>query len=168
MHFHSFFSSKTDFTILLIISIVIGVGYSIFSFKQMHSETREFVNIAMLDLFSEWDETEFLNYTSNRMQKKLTSAKLQKINIVFTRLGKLLNYHGAYGGIYHSDSSWLHVVVRYQVSASFQDGKFAAIVTLIKQHGNWAIAKFEYRYAFFPIERGLGSLKLVSIPNEIL
>ncbi len=166
MHFHKFFSSKTGFTIFLIVSIGAGVGYSIFSVKQMHSETREFVNIAMLDLFSEWNETEFLNYTSNRMQKKLTNVKLQKINIVFTKLGKLLNYHGAYGGLFNSNSSWLQVVVCYQVSANFQGGKFAALVTLIKQHGEWAIGKFEYKYAFFPIERQLGSLKLVSIPER--
>lgn len=161
MHFHSFFSSKTGFTILLIISIGTGVGYSVFSLKQMHTETREFVNLAMLNLFSEWDETEFLDYTSNRMQKKLTDTKLQKINVVFTRLGKLLNYHGAYGGLFHSKFSWLHVVVCYQVSANFQGGKFAALVTLIKQRGNWTIAKFEYKYAFFPMERQVGSLKLV-------
>jgi hypothetical protein len=163
MHFHSFFSSKTGFTILLIVSIGIGVGYSIFSLKQMHAETREFVNIAMLDLFSEWNENEFINYTSNRMQKKLTNDKLQKINIVFIRLGNLLNYHGAYGGLFHSKASWLHVVVRYHVSANFKGGKFAALVTLIKQHGNWAIGKFEYKYAFLPMEQQVGSLKLVSI-----
>ena len=166
MYFHSFFSSKTSFIILLIISIGAGIGYSIFSFKQMHIETREFVNIAMLDLFSEWDEDEFFNYTSNRMQKKLTNAKLQEINVVFTRLGKLLNYHGAYGGLFHSEVSWLHVVICYQVSANFQGGKFAALITLIKQQGKWVIGKFEYKYAFFPIERQLGSLKLVSIPDN--
>ncbi|MDM8564999.1 hypothetical protein QUF74_05040 [Candidatus Halobeggiatoa sp. HSG11] len=166
MHFHNFFSSKTGFTILLIVSIVAGVGYSIFSLRQMHAETREFVNVAMLNLFSEWDETEFLNYTSNRMQKKLTNTKLQKINVVFTRLGKLLNYHGAYGGLFHSESSWLHVVVCYQVSGNFQGGKFAALVTLIKQRGDWTIAKFEYKYAYFPLERQLGSLKLVAIPEN--
>ncbi len=164
MYFHSFFSSKTSFIILLIVSIGTGIGYSIFSLKQMHVETREFVNIAMLDLFSEWNEDEFLNYTSNRMQKKLTNAKLQEINVVFIRLGKLLNYHGAYGGLFRSKVSWLHVVVCYQVSANFQGGKFAALITLIKQHGKWVIGKFEYKYAFFPIKRQLGSLILVSIP----
>ena len=166
MYFHSFFSSKTSLIILLIVSIGAGIGYSILSLKQMHLETREFVNIAMLDLFYEWDETEFFNYTSNRMQKKLTNAKLQKINIVFTRLGKLLNYNGAYGGLFHSKVSWLHVVVCYQVSANFQGGKFAALITLIKQRGKWVIGKFEYKYAFFPMERQQGSLKLVSIPEN--
>ncbi|MBE9561827.1 MAG: hypothetical protein IMF12_03025 [Proteobacteria bacterium] len=102
------------------------------------------------------------------MQKKITTNKLQKINVVFTRLGKLLNYHGAYGGLFHSKSSWLHVVVCYQVSANFQGGKFAALVTLIKQRGDWTIAKFEYKYTFLPVERQLGSLKLVAISESFM
>jgi len=140
------------FFIIVIISISLGT----LKLRQINKETREFVNITMLGLFADWNNSEFLTYTSNGFQQNLTSEQLFKINLIFQVLGNLLNYHGAQGGV----SRW-DISVRYKVHASFQNGQFTAIITLIKQQQKWAISRFEYRYAFFPNRRHSGSLQMV-------
>jgi hypothetical protein len=160
--FHSLFTTLSGFFVLLIVIVSLGIIYGTFSLRQMNIEARGFANITMLGLFADWNNRKFLTYTSSDLQKKLTDKQLQKINQVFTRLGELLNYHGASGGLFRSSISWWHVNPRYRVRASFQGGQFIAIITLIKQQGIWAIGRFEYKYVFFSIQRRTGSLKLVS------
>ncbi|EDN65637.1 hypothetical protein BGP_5237 [Beggiatoa sp. PS] len=79
---------------------------------------------------------------------------------VFRHLGRLLNYHGAYGGLYRSSTSIWHINPRYKVLASFKGGRFVAIITLIKQQGKWVIGRFEYKYTFFSNKRYVGTLIL--------
>jgi hypothetical protein len=159
--FHSFFSTLRGFLILLIVSITLGVGYALFSLQQMNVEARSFINTTMLSLFVDWNNDDFMTYTSRELRKNLTPKQLENINIVFIRLGQLLNYHGAQGGVFRSPRAWWELVARYKVRASFQGGQFVAVVTLIKQQGNWVIGRFEYQYAFFPKEPHHGSLKMV-------
>jgi len=149
------------FFILIIISLSLVSGYGTFSLQQMNIEAREFINRSMLGLFVDWNDRDFLTHTSNELQQKVTDEQLQKMNVVFTRLGELLNYHGAYGGLFRSSHNWWYINPRYKVHASFQGGYFIAIITLIKRQGKWIIGRFEYKYSFFSNERHAGSLKWV-------
>ncbi|HEW99027.1 MAG TPA: hypothetical protein ENF37_10395 [Beggiatoa sp.] len=159
--FHNLFTTRRGFVVLLFISITLGAGYGSFSLQQMNIEARGFVNTTMLGLLADWDESEFLIHASDDLRQQMTSEQLSKINVVFTCLGELLNYHGAKGGLFRSTAYWWHVSPRYKVLASFQGGQFVAVITLIKQQGNWVIGRFEYKYAYFPLQRHPGSLKMV-------
>lgn len=159
--FHSFLTTFSGFFILLIIFVSLGLGYGSFSLRQMNQDARRFVNTTMLGLFADWDNSHFLTYTSEELQEHITDDQLRKMGQVFTRLGELFNYHGARGGLFRSASSWWHVGARYKVQASFQGGQFIAVVTLIKQQGNWTIGRFDYQYVFLPMEKHSGSLRLV-------
>jgi hypothetical protein len=153
MHLKTLF---TTLSVLIIISITLGT----ISLRQMDNEAREFINTTILGLFADWNNRDFLTHTSNELRQNLTDEQLHKINLIFRRLGKLLNYHGAYGGV--SITRW-HIRVRYKAQASFQNGQFTATITLIKRQGNWAIGRFEYQYAFFPNRRHSGSIKHASL-----
>ncbi len=159
--FYNSFNTLSGFIILLILFVSIGTIYSTFSLQQMNIEVRRFVNKTMLDLLVDWDESKFLTYTSDELQQHLTDKQLRKMNLIFIHLGELLNYQGANGSVFRSMNSWWHTTARYKVLASFQGGQFMAIITLIKENGNWIIVKFDYQYAFFPNRRRLGSVKLV-------
>jgi hypothetical protein len=159
--FHRFFSTLHGFTLLLFISILVGAAYGILSLQQMNTEARNFVNMTMLELFADWDNKDFVNRTSTELQQQMTISQLNDFNIVFSQLGDLLNYHGAYGGLFRASASIWHLNPRYKVTASFQGGQFTAFITLIKRQGKWAIGRFEYKYTFFPNKRHSGSLKMV-------
>ena len=159
--FHNLFTTLHGFLILLLVSISLVVGYALFSLEQMNLDARGFVNTTMLDLFVDWDNQDFMRYTSDELQQNLTKEQLENIHVVFIRLGELLNYHGAVGSVFQSSGAWWQLVARYKVQASFQGGQFVAIVTLIKQQGDWVIGRFEYQYAFFPQKPHHGSLKMV-------
>ena len=102
-----------------------------------------------------------MNRTSKELQQQMTKMQINDFNTIFGQLGELLNYHGAYGGLFRSSTSIWHINPRYKVIASFQGGQFTAIITLIKRQGKWAIGRFEYKYTFFPNKRHSGSLKMV-------
>jgi len=155
MRLNTFFITLISLTFLVIISISLGA----INLRQMDKETREFINTTMLGLFVDWNNSEFLTYTSNEFRQNLTNEQLSKINLVFQRLGNLLNYHGAQGGV-SRNNDW-DISVRYKVHASFQNGQITAIITLIKWQEKWTIGRFEYQYAFFPNRRDEGSLKVV-------
>ncbi|RKZ90762.1 MAG: hypothetical protein DRR19_09140 [Candidatus Parabeggiatoa sp. nov. 1] len=159
--FHRLFKTLRGFLVLLIVSISLGAGYGIFGLRQMNIEARGFVNTTMLGLFANWDNSDFLIYTSDELQKNLTTDQLNQINGVFAHLGELLNYHGAKGGLFRTTTSWWRMNPRYKVLASFQGGQFVAVITLIRQQGNWVIGRFEYKYTFFPNRQHPGSLKWV-------
>ncbi len=164
MHLNTFFRNSfvtiNGFTILLIVLIFLGT--STLSLKQMNLQGREFVNLTMLSLLADWNTKKFLNYTSNELQQHLTAEQLDKMNSVFIRLGNLLNYYGAHGGLFISSTNSWHINPRYKVQASFQGGYFLAVIILIKQQGKWVIGRFDYKYSFFPNKRHIGSLKLVN------
>jgi len=151
------------FFITLIGLVIISISLGAINLRQMDKETRDFINTTMLDLFVDWNNSEFLTYTSNEFREKLTNEQLSKINLVFERLGNLLNYHGAEGGV--SRNNYWDISVRYKVQASFQNGQFSATITLIKQQEKWTISRFEYQYSFFPNRRDEGSLKVVLSPR---
>jgi hypothetical protein len=157
--FHRFFSTLHGFVILLFISVTLGATYATISLKQMNFEARGFVNLTMLDLLVDWDNRKFMTHTSHELQQKMTKEQLYNMRNVFRRLGRLLNYHGAYGGLYRSSTSIMHINPRYKVLASFKGGQFFAIITLIKQQGKWVIGRFEYKYTFIPNKQHTGSLK---------
>jgi len=157
---YNLFATTTGFIFVLIILIVLGTGFGTLSLQQMNVDGREFVNTKMLGLLADWDTKKFLNCTSNELQQNLTEEQLDKMNFVFTSLGELFNYHGAYGGLFISTTNSLHVNPRYKVRASFQGGYFLAIIILIKQQGKWVIGRFDYKYSFFPNQRHIGSLKM--------
>ena len=133
---------------LIILSISIGVIYGTFTLQQINRKTQIFVNTTMLGLFADWNNSEFLIHASDELQQNLTIEQLDKINSVFTQLGKLLNYHGAQGGVFRSTTSLWSVNARYKVHASFQGGQFTAIISLVEQQGKWVIGRFDYQYAF--------------------
>ncbi len=159
--FHSFLTTLKGFTILLIIFISIGIGFGTTSLQQLNQGSRQFVDTTMLSLLIHWDNHKFFAYTSDRLQQGLTQGQLQQMKWVFNQLGHLLNYQGAIGGIFHSPTTWWQVGARYKIQANFEGGKFIALITLIKQDGHWAIAQFNYRCNFYPIEKKVGSLILV-------
>ncbi len=159
MHLNTFFHNL--FTIFLIVLIFLGTGYSSLRLKQMSLEGREFVNLTMLNLLVDWDTKTFLNHSSSELQQHLTAEQLDKMNSVFTRLGNLLNYYGAHGGLFLSSTSNWHINPRYKVRARFKGGYFLVVIILIKQRGKWVIGRFDYKYSFFPNKRNIGSLKLV-------
>jgi hypothetical protein len=155
---HRFLTTLKGFIILLIIFISIGIGFGTTSLQQLNQGSRQFVDTTMLSLLTHWDNHEFFTYTSNGLQQRLTAAQLQQMKWVFRRLGNLLNYQGAIGGVFHSPTAWWQVGARYKIQANFEGGRFIAIITLIKQEGNWAIGRFDYRCNFYPIEKQVGSL----------
>jgi len=159
--FYNLFTTLRGFALLLLISITLGSIYGSFTLQQMNQETRQFVNTTVLSLLADWDENKFLTHSSNGLRQQLTDERLLQINKVFIRLGELLNYHGAKGGLFRSGGIWWHVSPRYRVQASYQGGQLMATITLIKQQGQWTIGRFEYQYAYFPIHRHPGSLKMV-------
>jgi hypothetical protein len=159
--FYNLFTTLRGFALLLIISITLGSTYGFFTLQQMNQETRQFVNTTILSLLADWDEKKFLTHTSKGLRQQLTDKRLHQINGVFIRMGELLNYHGAKGGLFRSSGLWWHVSPRYRVQASYQGGQLMVTITLIKQQGQWTIGRFEYQYAYFPIRRHPGSLKMV-------
>jgi hypothetical protein len=160
---NNLFTTLRSFFLLIILSITLGVGYATFSLREINFEARGFINITMLGLFADWNESDFLMHISHELRKNMTDRQLQQMNGVFARLGKLLNYHGAYGGLFRSRKNWWYINPHYKVHASFQGGYFAATITLIKQQGKWAIGRIEYQYRFFPNKRDSASLKLASL-----
>ncbi len=158
---NNLFTTLRSFFVLIIVSITLGVGYATFSLREMNIDARGFVNITMLGLLADWDDNDFLRHTSNDLRQNLKDEQLQKMNVVFTRLGDLLNYHGAYGGLFRSSNNWWYINPRYKVHGSFQGGYFVATITLIKQQGKWVIGRIRYKYSFFINDRNSGSLKLV-------
>ena len=155
---HSFLTTLKGFIILLIIFISIGVGFGTTSLQRLSQGSRQFVDTTMLSLLIHWDNHKFFTYTSNGLQHQLTVAQLQQMRWVFKRLGNLLNYRGATGGIFHSPTTWWQVGARYKIQANFEGARFTAIITLIKQEGNWAIGRFDYQCDFYPMEKQVGSL----------
>jgi hypothetical protein len=155
---HSFLTTLKGFIILLIIFMGIGIGFGTTSLQQLNQGSRQFVDTTMLNLLTHWDNYEFFTYTSNGLQQQLTTSQLQQMKWAFNRFGNLLNYQGAIGGIFHSPTAWWQVGARYKILANFEGGRFTAMVTLIKQEGNWAIGRFDYRCDFYPIAKQVGSL----------
>jgi hypothetical protein len=160
---HHFLTTLKGFTLLLILFLILSIGYAIFSLQQMRNETRYFANITMLDLLAQWNENLFFIATTQELREHLTDEQLQRLDMVFTQLGELLNYHGIKGGLYRSSDSWLHIAARYKVQASFQGGQFVAIITLVKEKGHWKIGRFDYQYAFFTIKKQPGSVIVASL-----
>lgn len=155
------FSSHRRFITFLLLMIIVSITYINYSVEQINRETKVFINTTMLGLLADWNEDQFLHYSSQALQQNLTQKQLNKINHVFIQLGNLLKYHGAYGGVFRSNTSWWLMNPRYTVIASFDGGEFIGIITLIKQDAKWSIGRFEYKYNFYPIRRDNSSLKLV-------
>ncbi|MDY6992123.1 MAG: hypothetical protein SVR94_05880 [Pseudomonadota bacterium] len=158
--FYRFVKVFTTYVLIITVFASLGIGYISYIQRRMGEEARQFANVTMLNLLVDWNENSFLGLSSPELRQQITSEQLHDIDLIFEQLGILLNYHGAHGQLFRSNYGW-YIAARYHVYATYQQGQFAAILTLIKRQGHWRITQFEYEYALFPMQKRAGSLKLV-------
>ena len=151
-------TSRLFFPLLLIAVVSIGVAYSIHQKETL--ESRRVVDQMMLNLLSNWEGKKFFSYTTKMLRKNISTTDVKKMANILDQLGQMTYYHGAKGGLFRASSAWWQFFAHYRVRVSFQRGNFIVTLILVKQEGEWKIARFFYEYDFIPRQLR-NSLKLV-------
>lgn len=148
-------------TFLLTFLIVSVLQLSYFYYIQLFVATQahRWLDITLLELLTDWDETKFLSNSSELLIENTSSEQREDTQHIFKRLGELLQYHGSSGQIVQYGLFLQTTQLQYQATAQFENGSFFAILILTQEEQQWKIAQFYYEYAFYPHQKLLGSLR---------
>lgn len=138
--------------LLLLILCLLGINYaySWFNAEQLKRESSQFVNLTFLPLFADWQSQGLVQHADEVLQHQLTTDRLNRLDNLFQHLQGLVQYQGASGYVVHHSSSLWRPTARYQLKARFEYGEFAAVVSVVREWGEWKIDRFYYEYNFYP------------------
>lgn len=148
-------------TFLLTFLIVSVLQLSYFYYIQFFVATQahRWLDITLLELLTDWDETKFLSNSSELLIENTSSEQRESTQQIFERLGELLQYHGSSVQVVQYGLFFQTTQLQYQAIAHFENGSFFVVLTLTKEAQQWKIAQFYYEYAFYPHQKQLGSLR---------
>jgi len=152
---------QTFNTFLITLLIVLGLQFCYFYYVQqiVEKQAHRWLDLTLLDLLTEWDESKFLTLSSSNLIENMTVEQHDNTKQIFQKLNQLLQYHGSDGQIVQYGLFFQTTQIRYQAQASFKHGALFAIITLVKEAEQWKIEQFYYEYAFYPQQKQQGSLQ---------
>lgn len=136
----------------LLIAALVTIAFHFYEKEQLHQEALSFINISMLDLFTDWRVANLTPYISKEFQQAFTQQPRQEFLHIGEQLGELYFYYGATGTIERFKQSWWHYSAQYTARAVFQYGELITHITLVKQKNQWYIGKLSYEYLPIPAQ----------------
>jgi hypothetical protein len=126
----------------LIILAAIGIGIAAVKGSALDKESKAYVDSTVPLVVSNWDEQTLLSRASPEFTQAVDKQSLDKLYIMFRKLGKLRVYEGSKGQSYMSmtTQSGKSITSVYVCKATFEAGPANIKVTLSKHGDKWEIA----------------------------
>ena len=132
--------------VFLAIVVIAMVGISILDVKgnALDKESKEYADAAILAVIAGWDIMELEKRASPEFTSAVKGGDLEKLFIMFQKLGKLKEYKGSKGqaNISVTVRNGRVITAAYLGSAEFEKGTAEIQLTLIKHGDQWQILGF--------------------------
>lgn len=132
--------------IFLVILILAAVGIGIVAVKgsALDKQSKAYVDGAVPIIVAAWDEQELLSRASPEFVQTIKKEDLDRLYVMFRKLGRLRDYQGAEGQCYMSvtTQNGKRTTAEYTAKASFDAGPAVIKISLIKHGDQWQIVGF--------------------------
>ncbi|MGC9943434.1 MAG: hypothetical protein ABSE48_16525 [Verrucomicrobiota bacterium] len=132
-------------TFLVIIMLtVVGIGLAVVKGSTLDKQSKAYVDSTVPIIVSSWDEQELLNRASPEFIQSSRKDELDKLYVMFRKLGKLRTYGGSEGQSYVSLTSQngKTITASYTATTTFDAGSAQIKITLIRHNDQWQILGF--------------------------
>jgi hypothetical protein len=130
--------------LILIILAVVGIGTAVIKASSLDKQSKAYVDSTIPIIVSNWDEQELLNRASPEFSQATGKDDLDKLFVMFRKLGHFRTYLGSEGQSYISFTSQngKSITALYTVKAIFDAGPATINVNLVKHGDRWQILGF--------------------------
>ena len=130
---------------VILISIAIAVGYAAYNGKGLDEESKRYVDAAVPAIVKNWDMTEMLSRTSPEFSKATKTEDLEKLWIMFRKLGAMKIYKGSKGESNQMINlpQGTTITAKYSADVEFENGPAQILITIIKRGDDWQILGFK-------------------------
>jgi hypothetical protein len=130
---------------VILISIAIAVGYAAYNGKGLDEESKRYVDAAVPAIVKNWDMTEMLSRTSPEFNKATKTEDLEKLWIMFRKLGAMKIYKGSKGESNQMINlpQGTTITAKYSADVEFENGPAQILITIIKRGDDWQILGFK-------------------------
>jgi hypothetical protein len=130
--------------LILIILAVVGIGVVAVKGTALDKQSKAYVDSTVPVIVANWDEQELLNRASPEFIQAAQKSDLDKLYVMFRRLGHFRAYQGSQGQSYMSVTSenGKSITAVYTAKTTFDTGPATIKVTLIKHGDRWQILGF--------------------------
>lgn len=138
------------FSVILVVG-VIGFVFIATKGKTLDRESKEYVDVAVPAIVSQWNQQELLNRVSPEFMEATKDGDLDKLFTMFSKLGAFQKYNGAEGqaNISVTSKNGKVTTAAYVAKADFEKGPAEIQVTLIKHADKWQILGFRINSKVF-------------------
>ena len=131
------------FLVLIAIAIV-SIIFVAVKGSRLDKQSKQYADTAIVVIVSDWNKQELVKRASPELMPATKDDDLNKLFVLFRRLGGLKEYTGSQGGANISLTTQHGKVVsaNYVAKAEFDAGMAQIKVTLIKHGDEWQILRF--------------------------
>lgn len=137
--------------LVILVAIVIGFIFLATKGSSLDKESKQYVEAAVPAIVSQWNKQELVNRASPEFMAATKGGDLDKLYVMFSKLGAFQKYNGAEGQANMSVTSKDGKVTTavYVAKADFEKGPAEIQVTLIKHAEKWQILGFHVNSRVF-------------------
>ena len=130
--------------IIAIVIVVLGIIFVAIKGSKLDKESKQYVDAAIVSIISGWNKQELVERASPELMAVTNDDDLDKLFVLFQRLGKLKEYKGSEGQSNISVTTQHGKVIsaNYVAETEFDAGPAEIKVTLIKHGNNWQVLRF--------------------------
>jgi hypothetical protein len=132
-----------------------GVAYVAITGGALDRESKAYADAAIPAIVGGWNESALETRASPEFRSAVSKSDLDRLFLLFRRLGHLKKYNGVKGeaNISVTTQRGRMITARYVGSADFDAGRAQIRIILIKHGGNWQILGFRVNsQAFLPAQ----------------
>lgn len=133
----------STFLVILVLAVA-GISFAVNRGVALDKESKAYVDSVLPVIVSGWDKQELLRRASPEFQQVVKEGEVDKLYIMFRRLGNLHEYQGSEGQSDLSVTSQKGKVISatYTARANFDAAPAVIKVSLIKHGDEWQILGF--------------------------
>lgn len=130
--------------LLLLVVIVVAVVFLVPKGRALDRESRQFTDDVVPKIVLEWKQEELWKQASRGFKAAATKEDLNKLFLMFQRLGGLKEYKGASGeaNISITIKNGIVITANYTAKADFDAGPATINIVLVERNESWQILGF--------------------------
>jgi hypothetical protein len=133
-------------TIVVVVGIGVGLFYLIRNGSALNTESKAYVDDAIVAIVAHWDKDELLKRTTRHFRENTKRYDVEQLfDAAAAGLGPLVHYDGATGQalMVATAGSGKKISATYVAKASFERGDASVRIVLLKSDATWEIEGFQ-------------------------
>jgi hypothetical protein len=142
-------------TFLFLVLLGAGIGYGTYLCYSLAPSGQAYADESVRAIITTWSKDELIKRSSPELRANTNQGQLDQVFVTLNKLGSFQSYGGAQGsvGLSLNVKKGLIITATYHATATFQNGRAAITISLIRHDNAWQIESFHTEQGPFPFYR---------------